>query len=207
MKSSPSITKLSRALNPANLLIVIAIAASIASAGAATIYVSTTGNDVSGTGAPANPYETIQKALDGSQSRDVILVAPGDYSGNYTISKSDLSIVSQLGPSATRITSAARDSVFYITADGKGAVIDGFTITGGTGRPQPSTYGFDYYGGAIHAQASLVVRNCILTGNGAGTPRVNSCTFGGAIYSAGQAEDVVLVENCVLANNFAWASG
>jgi hypothetical protein len=173
----------------------------------AVIHVAVTGDDASGTGQASAPFATIQKAVETSAVGDLISVGPGDYSGNFTINKPQLTISSQQGPLSTRIASAARDSVFYISAEGAGAVIDGFTVSGGTGRPSPSSYGFDYYGGAIHAQASIVVRNCVLTGNGSGTPRVNSCTFGGGIYSAGQSDDVVLVENCLLTNNFAWASG
>ncbi|MEX1111148.1 MAG: LamG-like jellyroll fold domain-containing protein [Chthoniobacterales bacterium] len=188
-------------------VLTITIALSLSQASAAVIHVTVTGDDASGTGEVSAPLATIQKAMEASEAGDRISVGPGEYQGNFIIGKRDITIIAQKGPRSTRITSAKRDSVFHVSAEGAGFLIDGFTISGGTGRPSPSSYGFDYYGGAINTQASMAIRNCVLTGNGTGTPRVNSCTFGGAIYSAGQSDDVVLVENCLLVNNFAWASG
>jgi formylglycine-generating enzyme required for sulfatase activity len=114
-------------------------------------------------------------------------------------------LLSQSGEAQTTLRGVKGKTVIEIA--GEGTLIDGFTITGGTGRPQPSSYGFDYYGGGIHCRTTATVKNCIIRGNGAGTPGRDSATFGGAIYSVGSATDILTVENCVLAENYAWASG
>lgn len=50
------------------------------------IYVSTTGSDTSGDGSQSNPYRHIQKALDESSDGDVILIMPGTYETEDSIS-------------------------------------------------------------------------------------------------------------------------
>lgn len=45
------------------------------------IFVSTTGNNTTGTGLPNNPYRTLSRAIQGVQAGDAIRLQPGTYSG------------------------------------------------------------------------------------------------------------------------------
>ncbi|MBT7650729.1 MAG: hypothetical protein HN553_07120, partial [Opitutae bacterium] len=86
-----------------------------------------------------------------------------------------------------------------------GATIRGFTITGGTGKPAKSSYGFDYYGGGIHARGESVIERCIITGNGKGVARKSAGTFAGGVY-AGSGSKITLRDS-LLYDNYAWACG
>ena len=184
----------------------IVVSAVAAGAGSVTgdIYVATSGNDTTGTGSQANPYATIQKAINVAATGKTIVVAPGTYSQNIQITNKTLQLVSSMGPAQTTIQGSALNTVVYLSSGASNTVVKGFRITGGTGKPSPSSYGNDYYGGGIHCGTTALIQDCIIDGNGKGTPRSNSGTFGGAIYSAGGNLRVV---NCLMFNNFAWASG
>ena len=61
-----------------------------------TIYVATTGSDVTGDGSQANPYATIQKAVDQSGAGDTIYVAAGTYTGTINIEgRSDITVIGE----------------------------------------------------------------------------------------------------------------
>jgi formylglycine-generating enzyme required for sulfatase activity len=171
----------------------------------AILWVATYGSDTTGDGTLTKPFATVQKAVNTSRTGGTIMVQPGTYNGTVSIVGKSVKLLSQSGEAQTTLRGVKGQTVIEIA--GPGTVIDGFTITGGTGRPQPSSYGFDYYGGGIHCRTTATVKNCIIRGNGAGTPGRDSATFGGAIYSNGKPTDILTVENCVLAENYAWASG
>ncbi|MCX6964698.1 MAG: putative Ig domain-containing protein [Verrucomicrobia bacterium] len=171
----------------------------------AILWVATSGSDTTGDGTLAKPFVTVQKAVDTSRTGGTIMVQPGSYNGTVSIVGKSVKLISQSGEAQTTLRGVKGKTVIEIA--GEGTLIDGFTITGGTGRPQPSSYGFDYYGGGIHCRTTATVKNCIIRGNGVGTPGRDSATFGGAIYSIGKPTDILTVENCVLAENYAWASG
>src|SRR5688572_5747227 len=49
------------------------------------IYISPTGNNSTGNGSQANPYQTISRALQGVQPGDAIRLLPGTYAGGTSI--------------------------------------------------------------------------------------------------------------------------
>jgi len=49
------------------------------------IFVAPTGNNTTGNGSPANPYQTISRALQGVQPGDAIRLLPGTYAGGTSI--------------------------------------------------------------------------------------------------------------------------
>lgn len=171
---------------------------------ATTWYVNgTTGsNSYSGTSS-SRPKVTIQAAVDSAGAGDVVLVAAGTYNEKLEISRG-ITLKSSAGAKSTIVKGCKGYSVIRIQSGTTVTTIEGFTITGGTGDPQSSSYGHDYYGGGIRCLGNAVVKNCIVKGNGTGTPKVNSGTFGGGITSSAKE---VLVENCLVCGNFAWASG
>jgi formylglycine-generating enzyme required for sulfatase activity len=169
-----------------------------------TVYVAKNGSDTTGDGTQAKPFVTIGKAVKAAAAGARILVGPGTYAERVEYAGKSLRIHSSEGPASTVLQGAAGNTVVYIDAAATNAELRGFKITGGTGRPSPSSYGSDYYGGGLHCATSALISDCIFEGNGKGTPRVNSATFGGAIYSNGGKLQVV---NCLIHDNFAWACG
>lgn len=169
-----------------------------------TWYVDgTTGSDsYSGTSSD-QAKKTIQAAIDVSSPEDTIYVVPGTYNERLEISRKIL-LWGVGGPEVTTIRGIAGQAVVHIAQGAVDSTIRGFAITGGTGRPSSSSYGYDYYGGGVCADASAAIQDCIIHGNGHGMPRTNSGTFGGGIRSA---DGYVRVINCLFYDNFAWACG
>lgn len=171
------------------------------------LYVSCATDGKKETGAKDSPYGTIQAAIDAARDEDVVKVLPGTYRENVVIAGKKVWLVSDGGARRTVIEAADRfRSVVTIRAGADESLVEGFTVTGGNGNPDnpKSSYGKDYYGGGFNCRVSCMIRDCIVSGNGQGVPKRTSCTFGGAIYVAGA---TVRVSNCLLENNYAWASG
>ena len=172
--------------------------------GVTTWYVNgSTGTDSNSGISESAPMATIQAAIDASGAGDTILVAAGTYTERIELSKTVI-VKAVSGAQCTTIHGQTGYAVVRILEGASNSVIDGFEITGGTGDPNPSSYGYDYYGGGVRCRTSATVRNCIIHGNGHGTPRTNSGTFGGGISST---SGKVLVADCLLYDNFAWACG
>jgi parallel beta-helix repeat protein len=99
-----------------------------------TYYVSTTGSDVTGTGAWDNPWATIQHAVDQVSSGDTIEVASGTYAG--AVVDKDVTISGSASGTSTIDTgvcynsgcSPAYKTAFRLDAGADGAEIGDFTI-------------------------------------------------------------------------------
>jgi hypothetical protein len=157
-----------------------------------------------------SPGESIQAAIAGASDGDRILVQPGTYTEVMDLLGKRLEVIGVGGFQVTVIDGTGLNNTLFYVANGEptGTRISGFTLTGGAGLPLPSSWGFDYYGGAVHANAGsqLQVDNCLITRNGLGTG-----TFAGGIYSGGRSTggtpthvDVLV---CEISDNEAWASG
>ncbi len=153
---------------------------------------------------------SIQAAMDAAAAGDRILVGPGIYNEVIDFRGKQLEVIATAGPGSTTLDGSGANTTIVRAASGEpvGTVLRGFTLTHGAGFPFPSSYGFDYYGGAVHANAGsqLLVEDCIITNNGWGTG-----TFAGGVYSGGQSEaglaTHVDLKGCVISYNRAWASG
>ena len=92
-----------KTMGPATLLCGIILAACSFSAGAsiclgAEYYVSTTGDDGTGTGTIANPYRTIQHVLDSvAASGDTLILREGTYEESVRVRASNITIRSRDG--------------------------------------------------------------------------------------------------------------
>ena len=148
------------------------------------------------------PFTTIQNAIDIAQEGDVVRVPSGTYVENLNFGSKQIVLESISGPAHTILQAADKlNSVVILN----GATIRGFTITGGTGKPAKSSYGFDYYGGGINARGESVIERCIITGNGKGVARKSAGTFAGGVY-AGSGSKITLRDS-LLYDNYAWACG
>jgi hypothetical protein len=100
-------------------------------------------------------FATIQAAIDAASAGDTIMVRPGTYYENLTISK-PLNLVSTDGPEVTTIDGGAKGRVIYYNGDPARGTLDGFTVTNGKA----------YNGGGIYLyRTDPTIQNCIITGN------------------------------------------
>ncbi len=113
-------------------------------------------------------YSTIQSAIDVSVDYDVILVHPGVYYENLTITSKDITINSDFYEShdpmdiANTIIDGNREGSVISILNSNWLQINGFTIKNGSGEV-PYTY---VVGGGIHASNSHVtVKNCLIKEN------------------------------------------
>ncbi|MCQ2389540.1 MAG: protein kinase [Kiritimatiellae bacterium] len=166
------------------------------------IYVKTGAQG--GNGSAKRPFGTISAALNSADEGCVVEVGAGEYRESLEISAKRIRLVASSGAGKTVIRGALGKSVVAIKSGADGAVVRGFTLTGGIGTPCSSSYGFDYYGGGVYAKAPAIVEDCIIEGNGKGVPKKSACTFGGGAFASGVA---VTFRNCLIRDNFAWACG
>ena len=120
-------------------------------------------------------FGSIQKALANASNGDEILVSKGTYSENIDFLGKAVTVRSVEGPDVTTINAGFIGSaVVFINGEGPDSVLEGFTLTNGTGTlalfPSPS----DLVGGAIYCQfSSPTIVDNIITGN--------TALFGGGI--------------------------
>ena len=152
------------------------------------LYVNNTG--------PAD-HVTIQAAIDDALDGDVVLVAPGTYTGDGNrdidfLGKA-ITVKSEAGPRTCIIDCQGAEGdyhrgFYFHSEETSASVLDGFTITGGyIGRYQGG-------GGGISCAwyASPTIRDCVIVGNVASIA-------GGIALSDSDA----VISNCVIAGNCA----
>jgi parallel beta-helix repeat protein len=165
---------------------------------------------------------TIQAGIDAAVSGDVVLVAPGTYLETIDFDGKDITVRGSGGAAVTTIDASTLGTcaVKCDTQEGPETVLDGFTITGGTGcHLSSSGHGG---GGMINFFSSPTVMNCTFiantaTGNGGGmnnfhgSPTVTNCTFignsggyGGGMHNENASPTVT---NCRFSGNSAVFDG
>jgi hypothetical protein len=151
------------------------------------------------------PGASIQSAINAASDGDRILIHPGTYAERIDLQSKRLVVLGLAGPANTILDAAGLGNavVSARAIPGSGARLEGLTLRNGAGKPFPSSYGFDYYGGGVFADGGtkLLVRNCVIASNGIGTG-----TFAGGVYAGGTGTEVDC-ELCIVRNNHAWASG
>jgi hypothetical protein len=154
------------------------------------------------------PGQSIQAAIDAAVDGDRVLVNPGTYQQVFEFKGKRIEVRSTGGAEVTIIDGSAFATSIVRCDQGEplGTKLTGFTLTNGRGRGFPSSYGLDYYGGALFAAGGtrLAVEDCRFVHNGWNSGGFNNCTFGGAIYCG---ESQITLVRCLLVDNFAWASG
>ncbi|MBU1700707.1 MAG: right-handed parallel beta-helix repeat-containing protein [Candidatus Eisenbacteria bacterium] len=125
---------------------------------------------------------TIQAAADSSTQGDTVLVAPGTYFENIYVLEKGIILVSQSGPELTVIDGSASPgyAVHFDTVEH--GVIDGFTITNGSG---------DLDMGIVIKGHNLLIKNNILRDNH------TSVSVGGGVswVGSGTIEDNIFIDN------------
>lgn len=114
-------------------------------------------------------HPTIQAAIQAALAGDRVVVGPGAWHENIDFLGKEIAVVSSAGPAATRIDGSQLDSVVrFVSGEGAGARLEGFTIRNGKRTASPDNVG----GGIRLVNASpTIVGNVIRdnqAGNGAG---------------------------------------
>ncbi len=127
------------------------------SANAAIFYVSVSGDDNSGDGSQASPWQHIQYGINQSDDLDTVYVMPGTYAEHLDFNGENVSVIGLEGASNTIITRESQDAplVKYNNGETQDAILQGFTIHNSTST------------GIYINSASPHIRECIIENNGA----------------------------------------
>ncbi len=179
-----------------------------------------------GSGTEGDPFCSVQDGIDGASGGDTIEVSPGTYNEAIDFLGKAITVLSSGGPEVTTMDATGLNTsvVKCVSGEGRGTVLDGFTITGGTGT---NDYGDTFGGGMFTVAASPTVVNCKFIGNtcasgggggmysNGGQPMVANCTFsgntgtgstayGGGMWNNGSSPTVT---NCTFSGNSAYSGG
>jgi hypothetical protein len=168
---------------------------------------------------------SIQSAIDIARIGDEIVVAPGTYHEAIDFLGKAIVVRSSDGASVTAIDATGLNSsvVTFNRNEDLRALLEGFTITGGTGTPFGTTFrggGVYMFGSSPTIRDCNVVENSTLKGSGSGAgiwgyngePSIIGCSFvgndggnfgGGAYFS----DSVPSILNCVFVENQATRGG
>ncbi|MCH8343987.1 MAG: right-handed parallel beta-helix repeat-containing protein [Planctomycetes bacterium] len=177
----------------------------------AVVCVLLSGTTVADTLHVPGDFPTIQEAINAAMDGDEVEVHPGTYNEAIDFLGKAITVRSSDGPDVTTIDATGlNDSVVKcVSGEGPETVLQGFTITGGSG---PSG------GGMRNISSSPTVTNCTFSGNtlskfedgggmynSGGSPAVTNCTFsantanrGGGMFNFGGSPTVT---NCVFSKN------
>lgn len=152
----------------------------------------------------AHDFDTIQAGIDAAVDGDKVLVAPGEYviTEPITFRGKAITVKSEAGPDETTIrmgtpTDTNRGSVIiFENSETDASILEGFTITGGTGY-WVSSVGAYAGGGILFDASSGNLRNCAIVQN-------NAKYGGGVIVYSGASTTLT---NCTIAENSADDAG
>lgn len=165
-------------------------------------------------------FPTIQSCINAAITGDECVVAPGTYNELINFHGKAITLRSSDGPAVTIIDAGpvpeppeGKPVVRCDTNEGPDTVLDGFTITGGTGGvcQDPVVCG----GGMYNAGASPTVTNCTFTDNSAdggggmanshfSSPSVTNCTFNNSGSGGGMLNYIgssPMVTTCTFSGN------
>ncbi len=168
---------------------------------------------------------TIQAAIDASAPGDTVLVAPGTYHENLSItgSHNGICVLSNSGAASTTIIAKEAGTVVDFAGVDTTTTLKGFTLTGGTGAPNPEHPG-TFHGGGVRIFycspriiENHIINNSVEPGRGGGIQCFgssaiiednvisgNSASFhGGGIHVE---HGSPRIDGNTISNNQAWAN-
>lgn len=178
------------------------------SVSATAIYVSPTGNDLTGTGSLGNPYQTINKGITMASAGDSVLLFDGTYSGN---GNRNLSFAGKAITVSSRLKVAANVTVdcggspnrafVFNQGETSSFILAHVTISNGDVHTRTVNGVDDKLGGGMLVSASPQIKNCIITGCRA--------QIGGGIfvYKSGATEITPLIDGCTFTHDSAVVNG
>ncbi len=115
-------------------LVIMAVVGVFSSANADLIFVDDDNCPGPGSGMEGDPYCSIQTAIDAAVVTDEIVVAPGTYFETINFLGKAITLRSSDGPEVTTIDAEGMGTVVTCeSGEVQDTVLDGFTVTGGTG--------------------------------------------------------------------------
>ncbi|MHC4211372.1 MAG: right-handed parallel beta-helix repeat-containing protein, partial [Planctomycetota bacterium] len=166
-----------------------------------------------GSGTEADPFCSIQTAIDNAVDTDEIVVAPGTYFERINLLGKAVTLRSSDGPEVTVIDAQQTGTVVTCdSGEGPDTILDGFTITNGEAAA-------GYGSGMFNENSCPTVINCTFTGNEAeyggggmyntnSSPTVIGCAFSAnTAHSGGGMCNVVsapTVTDCTFSGNAVW---
>jgi hypothetical protein len=179
------------------------------------------GGTFPGSGTEANPYCSIQTAIDNASDTDEIVVAPGNYNEAIHFLGNAITLRSSDGPEVTIIDASGLGQVSVVTCwggHGPDTLLEGFTIRGGTGTPyypcgimDPNS--FRYGGGMFVGDSSPTILDCVFADNTVAAFCVAEDNYLGDVYLTGFGGGIYLensnptIMGCVFSGNGVSAGG
>ncbi len=158
-------------------------------------YVAATGND-NNSGTQAAPFRTIQYAINRATSGQAIKVADGRYVECINYNGKNLKIVGNPGdPSAVVVDGNRVTATVIMRNVASGALLCGFTITGGSGHNVDLSCGGGIF---LYASYSPILSDLVITGNQA----PGGCAMA-TISSSPTIQNTVIYDNTCLALSYA----
>jgi len=142
---------------------------------------------------------TIQAAIDSSSNGDSVLVAPGHYLENLNLRGRRIHLRSESGPGATILDGSGKPTAVIICKSGETneTIIEGLTITGGTGFENQR-----WGGGVFCLEAWPIIRGNVIREN-----RVNSGGGGIEYCNSNHPDGVGVIEGNLIEHNVSVANG
>ncbi len=147
-------------------------------------------------------YSTIQGAILAASAGDSVLVRPGTYTENINYRFKRIAVVSEAGPAATIIDGSQPsdpDSGTVAIVNGDGALLEGFTVRGGTGMRPLAPFGTSTSAGGVAILANATVRGNWITENHV----LGETVFGGAVVAA-SSSGFLIAGNRIYSNISEW---
>ncbi|MAG57712.1 MAG: hypothetical protein CMJ83_15605 [Planctomycetes bacterium] len=190
------------------LIVIGALGASVAAQ--TTWYVNAAAGP-GGTGTVASPFTTIQAGIAAAAvGGDTVEVAPGTYVEQVDfIGKAVVGRSAGGAPVTTISGGGTQRVVLFRSGEGAGAVLEGFTVSGGYGAPVPWIMMACTDGdgaGILCLGTAPTIRDCVITGNATGWSGTPGNVFGGggggiAALSTGSSGASPTLERCVITGN------
>ena len=154
-------------------------------------------------------YGTIQEAINAAVDNDTVMVAPGEYFENINFSGKNIVVCSNFAVTndpddvsstiingSTPIHEDTASCVLIVSGEDSTAVLQGFTLTGGTGtrwEDEHNVYHWYTEGGGILIQYSApTIKNNIISGNEAINKPVGVTSAGGGGIRCGDGNPHIL---------------
>lgn len=151
-------------------------------------------------------YKTIQDGIKAAVKGDTVLVAPGAYVENIDLLGKAITLRSEMGPGNTLIDGKNNGPVVICqTYEGRETIIEGFTITNGSGA---LFGGCIRGGGMLNINSSPSIFNCVFIKNNLSPHNFSS---GGGMCNWHHSNPLVVncrfIENCALATQSSGGGG